>query len=76
MHPFDNFPENVKNVLLKLETRDSRERKEGTERKIRLRQIPRESANFLFLNVVQLANTSNRSLKGLEVGSSGFKLWH
>jgi predicted O-methyltransferase YrrM len=71
MYPFDDFPEIVKNVLLKLESRDSRERSKGIERKIRLRQIPRDSGNFLFLNVFQLANNINKPLKGLEIGSSG-----
>jgi predicted O-methyltransferase YrrM len=71
MYPFDDFPEIVKNVLIKLETRDSRERSEGIERKIRLRQIPRDSGNFLFLNIFQLAKDCNKSLKGLEIGSSG-----
>lgn len=71
MIPFKNFPLNVQEVLLELEKRDQKERENSVDRSKRLRQIPRETGEFLFLNVLQLSNSKSNPIQGLEIGSSG-----
>lgn len=69
MRPFDLLSSKTKEVLLKLEERDAQERIDETEGSIRLRQIPRESGEFLyqFLTI----HASRFDLLGIEIGSSG-----
>lgn len=70
MKPFDYFDNETKTILLQLETRDKTEREDGTERSKRLRQIPRESGEFLFQFLSVLSQTK-KHLNAIEIGSSG-----
>jgi len=71
MRPFEAFPEYIQQILVKLELRDKEEREKEVERKFRLRQISRETGEFLYLLVSLHNNNFNIPWRGLEIGSSG-----
>ncbi|MFX0207825.1 MAG: O-methyltransferase [Candidatus Hodarchaeota archaeon] len=69
MRPFDQFPIDVQKTLLALEEQDQKERINGHDISIRLRQIPRETGEFLYLFISSLVN--KQTFLGLEIGFSG-----
>ena len=71
MKIFDSLSEKEKKILIKLEEQDANERGQSIDRKFRLRQIPRETGEFLFNLVSSSINSHNSEWKGLEIGGSG-----
>ena len=71
MRPFETLEPNICNVLESLEKQDSYEREKNLDTKIRLRQIPRETGEFLFQSIYLIGKLSNHPLKGIEIGTSG-----
>ncbi len=69
MRPFKLFPTNIQEILMSLEEKDREERKSRLEISIRLRQIPRETGEFLFQFLLSIVN--KKTFVGLEIGSSG-----
>jgi caffeoyl-CoA O-methyltransferase len=70
MQPFDILPFSVQKILLKLEERDRKERKAGLDRLKRLRQIPRETGEFLY-QFLSIFSLKRPNFLGLEIGTSG-----
>ncbi|MFX1284021.1 MAG: O-methyltransferase [Promethearchaeota archaeon] len=70
MQPFDLIPSYLQKILIKLEERDREERKVGLERSKRLRQIPRETGEFLFQFLTTFIPQFPEFL-ALEIGTSG-----
>lgn len=70
MQPFDLFPVSLQKILVKLEERDRKERKAGLDQFQRLRQIPRETGEFLF-QFLTVFTTKFPDFMGLEIGMSG-----
>ena len=63
------LPSSVQEVLIKLEEKDKKEREVGLGRLQRLRQIPRETGEFLFQFLINYSQIPN--FLGLEIGTSG-----
>jgi len=59
----------VQEILIKLEEKDKKERKAGIDRLLRLRQIPRETGEFLFQFLLTYSQIPD--FLGLEIGTSG-----
>ncbi|UCG02932.1 MAG: class I SAM-dependent methyltransferase [Candidatus Heimdallarchaeota archaeon] len=70
MQPFDSLPSPVQKVLLQLEEKDRKEREVGLDRLQRLRQIPRETGEFLFQFLLTFSSQFP-DFVGLEIGTSG-----
>ncbi|MFX0204971.1 MAG: O-methyltransferase, partial [Candidatus Hodarchaeota archaeon] len=70
MQPFDFLPSSVQKVLIRLEEKDRKEREAGLDRLKRLRQIPRETGEFLFQFLMTFSLQFPNFL-GLEIGTSG-----
>ena len=70
MKIFDHLPKEIQQLLVQLEERDKEERKNAVETKKRLRQIPRETGEFLFNFISSLVQNTN-DWTGLEIGGSG-----
>ncbi|UCE14048.1 MAG: class I SAM-dependent methyltransferase [Candidatus Heimdallarchaeota archaeon] len=70
MRPFDSFPSNIQNILVMLEEQDRKEREDGLDRLKRLRQIPRETGEFLYQFLMILV-PQYQHFVGLEIGTSG-----
>ena len=70
MKPFDLLPSPVQNILIRLEEKDRKERDAGLDRLKRLRQIPRETGEFLFQFLMSFSRQFPDFL-GLEIGTSG-----
>lgn len=70
MKPFDIFSPTLQNILVKLEERDREERNVGLNRLQRLRQIPRETGEFLF-QFLTVFVSKFPDFVGLEIGTSG-----
>lgn len=70
MQVFDTLPKEVQSVLEKLEKQDEKEREDNVDTKLRLRQIPRVTGEFLF-NLVLSSVEKTKDWKGLEIGGSG-----
>ncbi|MFX0211453.1 MAG: O-methyltransferase [Candidatus Hodarchaeota archaeon] len=70
MKPFDLFPSSLQKILIKLEERDKKEREAGLGRFQRLRQIPRETGEFLF-QFLTVFSLQFPEFVGLEIGTSG-----
>ncbi|MFX0014356.1 MAG: O-methyltransferase [Promethearchaeota archaeon] len=70
MQPFDLFPSLIQKNLIRLEKRDRKEREEGLDRLHRLRQIPRETGEFLFQFLITFI-PQFPEFWGLEIGTSG-----
>ena len=70
MRIFNSLVEEIQSVLLELENKDEEERKNDVDRKLRLRQIPRETGEFLF-NLITLSISNSTNWEGLEIGGSG-----
>jgi len=69
LRPFDFLSPNIQKILLKLEDQDRKEREANLDRFLRLRQIPRETGEFLFQFLSSYARLSN--FTGIEIGTSG-----
>ena len=59
----------MQEILIKLEEKDKKERKAGIDRLLRLRQIPRETGEFLFQFLLTYSQIPD--FLGLEIGTSG-----
>lgn len=59
----------MQEILIKLEEKDKKERKAGIDRLQRLRQIPRETGEFLFQFLLTYSQIPD--FLGLEIGTSG-----
>jgi len=70
LQPFDLIPSSIQKVLIKLEERDREEREVDLGRFQRLRQIPRETGEFLFQFLITFIPQFS-DFVGLEVGTSG-----
>lgn len=70
LQPFDLLPSSVQNILTVLEEKDRKEREAGLGRLQRLRQIPRETGEFLF-QFLSVYSTKFPNFVGLEIGTSG-----
>ena len=70
MKPFDILSEKTRDILIQLENRDTKERKDGVPQSKRLRQIPRVTGEFLF-QFLSVFSQGRQNLKGIEIGSSG-----
>jgi predicted O-methyltransferase YrrM len=68
--PFDFLSPTLQKLLFELEGQDRKEREERVERKLRLRQIPRETGEFLYLFLVAHARGYPHFI-GVEIGTSG-----
>ena len=69
MKPFDLLPSYIQEVLVKLEEQDTKERAAGAHISKRLRQIPRETGEYLYSFLTSLI--AKPSFVGLEIGGSG-----
>ena len=70
MKIFDGLQNSEQELLLELENRDKKERDENVDTKYRLRQIPRETGEFLY-GLLSNSSINKQNWKGLEIGSSG-----
>ncbi len=70
MQPFDLFPTSLQKILVKLEDQDRKEREAKLDRMQRLRQIPRETGEFLYQFLTSFVPQFPQFI-GLEIGSSG-----
>ncbi|MFW9905286.1 MAG: O-methyltransferase [Candidatus Thorarchaeota archaeon] len=70
MQPFDLLPSPVQKILINLEEKDRKERDAGLDRLKRLRQIPRETGEFLF-QFLMTFSLQFPDFLGLEIGTSG-----
>ncbi|MHA2202971.1 MAG: O-methyltransferase [Candidatus Hodarchaeales archaeon] len=70
MQPFDLLPLSVQKILIKLEEKDRKEREAGLDRLQRLRQIPRETGEFLF-QFLMTFSSQFPDFVSLEIGTSG-----
>ena len=70
MKIFDTLSKEEQQILVQLEERDEQERKNAVEKEKRLRQIPRETGEFLFNFVTSLVLHTHNWI-GLEIGGSG-----
>lgn len=70
LRPFDTFSSSIQNILIKLEEQDRKEREEGLDRAKRLRQIPRETGEFLYQFLIIFVPQFPHFI-GLEIGTSG-----
>ena len=70
MQPFDLFPTSLQKILVKLEDQDRKEREAKLDRMQRLRQIPRETGEFLFQFLTTFTPQFSNFV-GLEIGTSG-----
>lgn len=71
MKPFDLIPIELQKVLNTLEEQDQRERRENLQRTLRLRQIPRETGEFLFQFLLIHVPGYSKDFTGIEIGTSG-----
>ena len=70
MQPFDLFPTSLQKILVKLEDQDRKEREAKLDRMQRLRQIPRETGEFLF-QFLTTFTPQFPEFTGIEIGTSG-----
>lgn len=70
MRPFDLLPTSLQKILVKLEDQDRKEREAKLDRMQRLRQIPRDTGEFLYQFLTSFVPQFPNFL-GLEIGSSG-----
>jgi predicted O-methyltransferase YrrM len=70
LQPFDLFPTSLKKILIKLEDQDRKQRETKLDRMQRLRQIPRETGEFLF-QFLTTFTPQFPEFTGLEIGTSG-----
>ena len=70
MKIFDTLSKTEQNILIQLEQRDTKERGDNVATKLRLRQIPRETGEFLY-SLVSQSSLHKENWLGLEIGSSG-----
>ncbi len=71
MQPFEFLNSEIKEVLMNLEAQDQKERAAELDVLSRLRQIPRETGEFLFQFLLVHAHTISSEFIGLEIGTSG-----
>ncbi|MHA2365275.1 MAG: O-methyltransferase [Candidatus Hodarchaeales archaeon] len=71
MRPFDILSTSVQEILIKLEQQDKEEREINLDQSIRLRQIPRETGEYLFQFLTIHASKFGSEFIGLEIGTSG-----
>jgi predicted O-methyltransferase YrrM len=71
LKPFDLIPIEFQKTLQILEERDQRERRENLKRSLRLRQIPRETGEFLFQFLLIHVPRYSKDFTGIEIGTSG-----
>ena len=67
---FNSFSKDVQSLLIKLEEQDTQEREKDLPKEVRLRQIPRETGEYLF-NFISLSVKNKPDWTGLEIGGSG-----
>ena len=70
MKVFNTLSKTEQDLLVKLENRDTKEREDNVETKLRLRQIPRVTGEFLY-GLVAASVVQKENWTGLEIGSSG-----
>ena len=71
MDVFSTLDQNIQQTLIKLEETDSAERKNNVSRAFRLRQIPRETGEFLYQLLYSSAIWQQEGFSGIEFGTSG-----
>ena len=71
MKIFDSLNDIEKETLIKLEEQDTKEREQELDKSVRLRQIPRETGEFLFNLLSGLISSNPGNWNGLEIGGSG-----
>ncbi len=71
LKPFDLFNSQIQHVLMKLEDQDKKEREKNVSRTLRLRQIPRETGEFLHQFLLVHLQAFPSEFIGLEIGTSG-----
>lgn len=71
MRPFDLLPSSTQKVLAGLEKQDKAERSSNLDQSVRLRQVPRETGEFLFMFLTIYVPKFAPHFLGLEIGSSG-----
>lgn len=71
MKVFDTLPKEVQSVLVELEKKDQKEREDKVDTKLRLRQIPRETGEFMYNFLSSMVSSHSGSWEGLEIGGSG-----
>jgi predicted O-methyltransferase YrrM len=70
LQPFDLLPSTVQKILIRLEEKDRKEREAGLDRLERLRQILRETGEYLLQFLITFSRQFPNFL-GLEIGTSG-----
>lgn len=71
MNTFSTLDPNIQSVLVKLEEKDNIERNNNVSRENRLRQIPRETGEFLYQLIYSIAIWQPEGFSGIEFGTSG-----
>jgi predicted O-methyltransferase YrrM len=78
LQPFELLNHTVQAVLTELEEQDQKERQDGVDSSVRLRQIPRETGEFLYQFLLVYIKAFSSDFIGLEIGTSGgySAIWH
>ncbi|MFX0084686.1 MAG: O-methyltransferase [Candidatus Hodarchaeota archaeon] len=78
LQPFKLLNSTVQAVLNELEEQDRKERDDEVDRSVRLRQIPRETGEFLYQFLSVYIKAFSSDFIGLEIGTSGgySAIWH
>lgn len=71
MHPFESLEKNVCEVLEFLEKQEKYETENKLDKSIRLRQIPRETGEFMYQSLYHYGSLINKPVIGIEIGTSG-----
>lgn len=71
LHPFDTLEKNITEVLETLEKQEEYETTSKLDKTVRLRQIPRETGEFLYQSLYHFGNLNKEPITGIEIGTSG-----
>ena len=71
MHPFDTLEKNITDVLETLEKQEQYETENKLDKNVRLRQISRETGEFLYQSLYHYGNLNKEPITGIEIGTSG-----
>lgn len=71
LHPFDTLEKNISETMEKLEKQEFYETSHDIDKKLRLRQIPRETGEFMYQALYHYGKLVNKPIIGIEIGTSG-----
>ena len=71
MRIFESLKDVEKETLIKLEEQDTKEREQALDKSVRLRQIPRETGEFMYNFLIGMVSLHSGNWQGLEIGGSG-----